>query len=52
MTNPAPVYYNYQQPAYTPVFPTFAAPAIALLCGAPAWYLRGSTLRAAAVPVS
>jgi hypothetical protein len=26
MTNPAPVYYNYQQPAYTPVFPTFAAP--------------------------
>jgi hypothetical protein len=28
MTNPAPVYYNYRQPAYTTNFPVYAAPAI------------------------
>jgi hypothetical protein len=28
MTNPAPVYCNYPQPAYTPTFPVYAAPTI------------------------
>jgi hypothetical protein len=44
MTNPAPVYYNAAQPGYAPrYFPDIRRAGDALLCGAPAWYLRWST---------